>query len=65
MARKQNYGFDKRRREQDRKAKKIAKATERRQRRDERSSQVPVDPLAPSEAPGPETPALPPDEGRS
>ena len=62
MARKQNYGFDKRRRELDRKAKKVAKATERRQRRDERSAQVQVDPLSPSGAPEPATPTPPPNE---
>ena len=43
MARKPNYGFDKRRKEQDRKAKKDAKAAERRQRRDERSSATSLD----------------------
>src|SRR5688572_23611694 len=60
MARKQNYGFDKRRKEQERKAKKDAKETERRQRRDERSAEVPVDP-SPATGTSAETP-LPPDE---
>ena len=35
MPRKPNYGFDKRRKEQDRKAKKDAKKLDRQQRRDE------------------------------
>jgi hypothetical protein len=35
LARKPNYGFDKRKKEQDRKAKKDAKREERRQRREE------------------------------
>jgi hypothetical protein len=39
MAKKQNYGFDKRRKEQDRKAKKDAKVAERRQRNAERAAQ--------------------------
>jgi hypothetical protein len=51
MARKQNYGFDKRRKEQDRKAKKDAKAAEKRLRRDEQAAQLPVDP--PTSEPGP------------
>ena len=49
MARPQNYGFDKRRKEQERKAKKDAKAAERRQRRDERSAQESADNPAPSD----------------
>lgn len=61
MARKQNYGFDKRRKEQERKAKKDAKETERRQRRDERSPAVPVDPSTATETSGEATP-LPPEE---
>lgn len=42
MARRQNYDFDKRRKEQERKAKKDAKAAERQQRR-ERSGQEQAD----------------------
>jgi hypothetical protein len=52
MARKQNYGFDKRRKEQDRKAKKDAKAAEKLRRRDEQAPQVPVDPSLPGDTPG-------------
>jgi len=39
MARKPNYDFDKRRKEQDRKAKKDAKRADRQQRRDERNAE--------------------------
>lgn len=53
MPRKQNYGFDKRRKEQERKARKDAKAEERRQRRGEQAATEPV-------APDPD--ALPADE---
>ena len=38
MARKPNYGFDKRRKELDRKARKDAKRADRQQRREERSA---------------------------
>jgi hypothetical protein len=41
MPRKPNYGFDKRRKEQDRKAKKDAKRLERQQRRDAEGPEVP------------------------
>lgn len=51
LARKQNYGFDKRRKEQDRKAKKDAKALDRQQRRSERTD-LDVDPAAPGGTPG-------------
>jgi hypothetical protein len=51
MARKPNYGWDKRRKEQDRKAKKDAKAAEKNQRREEQAAQVPVDPPVPGDAP--------------
>ena len=51
MAKKQNYGFDKRRKEQDRKAKKDAKVAERRQRNADRTAQESADasesPIAP------------------
>jgi len=40
MPRKPNYGLNKHRKEQDRKAKKDAKIIDRQQRRDERSSPV-------------------------
>jgi hypothetical protein len=53
MARKQNYGFDKRRKEQDRKARKDAKAAEKRLRKDEQQAQLPVDPPVPGGEPGP------------
>lgn len=43
MPKQPNYGFDKRRKEQDRKAKKDAKAAERQQRRDERAAQEGTD----------------------
>jgi len=60
MARKQNYGFDKRRKEQDRKAKKDAKKLERQQRRDERSAPLAEHPSdatgEPGRDPGPESP---------
>jgi hypothetical protein len=39
MPRKPNYGFDKRRKEQDRKAKKDAKVLDRQRRREEEASQ--------------------------
>ena len=39
MARKPNYGFEKRRKEQDRKAKKDAKRADRQQRRDDRRAE--------------------------
>ena len=52
MARKQNYGFDKRRKEQDRKAKKDAKAAERQQRRDERTAPDVGDATPPSDSSG-------------
>ena len=62
MAKKQNYGFEKRRKEQDRKAKKDAKAAERRLRRDDGSASAPVDPSV-TDAPGADAP-LPPDDQR-
>jgi hypothetical protein len=62
MAKKQNYGFDKRRKEQDRKAKKDAKALERRQRRDERSAETPIDPSQADGSAAPATQPPPPDE---
>jgi len=61
MAKKQNYGFDKRRKEQDRKAKKDAKTLERRQRRAEGSAPAPVDP-SPTDASAPDTQLPPNDE---
>lgn len=54
MARKPNYGFEKRRKEQDRKARTDAKRADRQQRRHERQ---------PEETPTPAPPA--PDEERS
>ena len=48
MPRKTNYGFDKRRKEQDRKAKKDAKMLDRQRRRE----QEPVPPSATSQADG-------------
>ena len=47
MARKPNYDFEKRRKEQDRKAKKDAKRADKQQRRDERRGD---DTAAPSES---------------
>jgi hypothetical protein len=64
MPRKQNYGFDKRRKEQDRKARKDAKAAEKLLRRDERSADIPVDPGPPSGAPESTVLPTPPDEER-
>ena len=55
MAKKQNYGFDKRRKEQDRKAKKDAKVAERRQRNAERAAQETTD-ADPSATPDAGTP---------
>jgi hypothetical protein len=51
MARKPNYDFDKRRKEQDRKAKKDAKRADRQQRRDERQAEdaSAPEPLPPGE----------------
>ena len=43
MARKPNYDFEKRKKEQDRKAKKDAKRAERQQRRDDRKTGVLVE----------------------
>ena len=43
MPKKPNYGFDKRRKEQDRKARKDAKIAERRQRRDGATEQEAAD----------------------
>lgn len=64
MARKPNYGYDKRRKEQDRKAKKDAKALDKQQRRDERAAEVNVDPAHPTRTSGPTAPMpLPSDEG--
>ena len=60
MARKPNYDFDKRRKEQDRKAKKDAKRADRQQRRDERQADdaSASEPLPPDqEQPGNEPPA--------
>ena len=57
MAKKQNYGFDKRRKEQDRKAKKDAKIAERRQRR----AQADGDPSL-TESSEPDTPLAPGEE---
>ena len=54
MARKPNYDFEKRRKEQDRKARTDAKRADRQQRRDERQAE---------EAPTPARPA--PDEEQS
>lgn len=53
MARKPNYDFEKRRKEQDRKAKKDAKRADRQARRDERSPDADA------------AEAAPPDEGQS
>jgi len=47
MVRKPNYDFDKRRKEQDRKAKKDAKRADRQQRRDERQSEDAPAPASP------------------
>lgn len=63
MAKRQNYGFDKRRKELDRKAKKDAKATERRNRRDAQSPQEIVDSPSPEGAPPP-APLIPGDESK-
>jgi hypothetical protein len=54
MARKPNYDFEKRRKEQDRQARKDAKRADRQQRRDDRRAE---------DAPTP--PASPPDAGQS
>jgi hypothetical protein len=59
VARKPNYGFEKRKKEQDRKAKKDAKREDRRQRRQERQAEDTGEPsLAPDNTgpPGPATP---------
>ena len=61
MPRKTNYGFDKRRKEQDRKAKKDAKLLDRQKRRE----QHPVSPNATSQAEGGDAAralSLPPNE---
>lgn len=54
MVRKPNYDFDKRRKEQDRKARKDAKRADRQQRRDERQTE---------DTPGPAT--TPPGEDQA
>lgn len=51
MVRKPNYDFDKRRKEQDRKAKKDAKRADRQQRRDQGLAEdTPAEPVSPSPA---------------
>lgn len=62
MPRKPNYGLNKHRKEQDRKAKKDAKLRERQQRREERSSQA-GDDLA-TEPDRPDTSPSPGNEGQ-
>ena len=60
MARKPNYDFEKRRKEQERKAKKDAKRAERLERRDEASSEdapVPADTTSVADLPATEPPA--------
>ncbi|MBC7897437.1 MAG: hypothetical protein H7066_18610 [Cytophagaceae bacterium] len=58
MARKPNYDFEKRRKEQDRKAKKDAKRADRQARRDER----PPDGTEPAASAGDEAPSTTPPE---
>ena len=55
MARQQNYGFDKRRKEQERKAKKDAKIAERLQRRNERPTDEQADGSESTAAPDADT----------
>lgn len=53
MPRKPNYGLNKHRKEQDRKAKKDAKLQDKQRRRDERSSEGDVDTSQPAQIPRP------------
>ena len=57
MGRKPNYDFERRKKEQDRKAKKEAKREERQQRREERRAEdesgTPAEPVAPDADAGP------------
>ena len=57
MARKPNYDFEKRRKEQDRKAKKDAKLADRQRRRDERGGGEEGDVPADSQPEGEDSPA--------
>ena len=59
MARKPNYGFEKRKKEQDRKARKDAKRADRQQRRDEGQAEGAADPPHPAKGPGQSGPAAP------
>jgi hypothetical protein len=61
MARKPNYDFEKRRKEQDRMARTDAKRADRQQRRDQRQAeeaQTPADPAPDEEQPGIVPPAV-------
>ena len=58
MARKPNYDFEKRRKEQDRMARTNAKRADRQQRRDERQAEEPPTPASP--APDDEQPGIVP-----
>jgi hypothetical protein len=58
MARKPNYGLNKHRKEQDRKAKKNAKLMDKQQRREERSDPESVSPPDPTKTSGPNTPPV-------
>ena len=57
MARAPNYGFEKRKKEQDRKAKKDAKREDRRLRKQERSQEGGTDEGMPESPEGEESPA--------
>jgi hypothetical protein len=56
MVRKPNYDFDKRRKEQDRKAKKDAKRADRQQRREQGLPEDGAEPESPSTPPGEQQP---------
>lgn len=57
MARAPNYGFEKRKKEQDRKAKKDAKREDRRLRRQERAQEGATDEVNPESPDGDDAPA--------
>ena len=59
MARKPNYGFEKRKKEQDRKAKKEAKRADKQQRRDEARAEGAAAAPHPTDGPGQPGPAAP------
>ena len=61
MPRKPNYGFDKRRKEQDRKARKDAKKLDRQQRKEEDAANSVTSGADPADATNPVTP--PPNDG--